>query len=161
MRVTMSKEHYNYLANHLVYIQRDKLSMIKGYSLDYDSYTGMLDYLNGYIKKLEHLLDNAIIATGDTPPPFMVIGSTAVISRNGVDTEYSVILPNGGHLSRQRQGVQVIEAGTKNADELLFKSMGENVSFESIGQNGQIVSIIYDPIFKKEKYTYDSEKYAV
>lgn len=161
MRVTMSKEHYNYLANHLVYIHREKLNMIKCYSLDYDSYTGMLDYLNGYFKKLEYLLDNAIITTGETLPPFIVIGSTAVISRNGVTTEYSVILPNGGHLSRQRIGAQVLNAGTPDADELLFKPVGESVIFDSIGQNGQIDSIIYDPIFQKEKYTYDSEKFAV
>ena len=161
MRVTMSKENYNYLANHLVYIHREKLNMIKGYSLDYDSYIGMLDYLNAYIKRLEHLLDNAIIATGDTLPPFMVIGSTAVISRNGVQTEYSVILPNGGHLSRQRIGAQVLQAGTPDADALLFKAAGESVCLESIGPDGQIDSIIYDPIFKKEKYTYDSEKFAV
>lgn len=161
MRVTMSKENYNYLANHVVYIHREKLNMIKGYSLDYDSYTGMLDYLNGYVKKLENLLDNAIIATGETSPPVMVIGSTAVINRNGLRTEYSVILPSGGHLSRQRIGAQVLTAGTPDADELLFKVAGESVTLGSIGQNGQIDSIIYDPIFQKETYTYDSEKFAV
>lgn len=135
--------------------------MIKCYSLDYDSYTGMLDYLNSYIKKLEYLLDNAIIATGETPPPFLVIGSTAVICRNGVETEYSVILPNGGHLSRQRVGAQVLKVGTADADELLFKPVGESANLESIGQSGQIDNIIYDPIFQIEKYTYDNEKYAV
>ena len=40
--------------------------MIKGYSLDYDSYMGMLSFLNGYIKMVEHLLDNAIFAAGET-----------------------------------------------------------------------------------------------
>lgn len=161
MRVTMSKEQYNYLANHMAYIQREKLNMIKGFSMDYDSYIGMLDFLNGYIKNMEDLLDNAIITTSETQPPFVVIGSTALITRNGVTSEYSVIMPSGGHLSRQRAGTQALIVGSSDANTLLFKVPGDKVTLDAIGQSGQIQSIIYDPIFLMEKYTYDSEKFAV
>ncbi len=152
MRVTMTKHIYDYLANHMMYIHHQKLNMIKGYSLDYDSYMGMLSFLNGYIKKLEQLIDNAIITAGEDCPPIMIIGSTAVIRRDGVETEYGIILPCGGHLSRQRPGAMVLTAGTPAADALLFKTVGEEVFLETFDQNGNIDRIIYDSIFDSEQY---------
>jgi len=161
MRLTMSKQIYNYLANHMMYIHHHKLNVIKGYSLDYDSYMGMLSYLNSYITNLESILDNAIISSGAVNPPIMIFGSTAVIKLNDAQMECGIILPNGGHLSRQRPGAQVFAAGTPDADTLLLKTAGEDVFLEAFGECGSIDSIIYDSIFEREQYIFENEKYAV
>jgi transcription elongation GreA/GreB family factor len=161
MRVTMSKQGYQYLANHMVYIQRQKLNVIKTYSLDYDSYTGMLVYLNDYINKLEHILDNAIISQQASDPPIMIFGSTAVIRWNDVQTECGIILPNGGHLTKRRPGAQIFAAGTPDAEALLFKTVGEDVCLDAFGGQGYIERIIYDSIFEREQYTPDTELFAV
>ena len=81
----------------------------------------------------------------------MIIGGTAVISRDGAETECGIILPNGGHLSRRRPGAMVLAAGKPEADSLLFKTVGEEVFLEAFGQNGHIERIIYDPIFESEQ----------
>jgi transcription elongation GreA/GreB family factor len=161
MRLTMTKQIHHYLANHMMYIHRHKLNIIKGYSIDYDSYTGMLSYMNNYINYLEHLLDNAIISSVDTEPPIMIFGSTAVINWNGVQTECGIILPNGGHLTRRRPGAQVFAAGTPDAEALLFKTVGESITLDAFGESGHIDRIIYDSIFEREQYALESEQYAV
>jgi hypothetical protein len=161
MRVTMSKQSYQYLANHMVYIHHQKLNVIKPYSYDYDSYTSMLKYMNDYIGKLEHILDNAIISQEVSGPPIMVFGSTAVIRWNDAQTECGIILPNGGYLTRRRPGAQIFAAGSPDAEALLFKTVGEDVCLEAFGGSGHIDRIIYDSIFEREQYAPETERFAV
>jgi transcription elongation GreA/GreB family factor len=161
MRVTMSKQIYQYLANHLVYLHHQKLKVIKSYSHDYDSYTSMLQYMNDYIGKLENILDNAIISQKACEPPIMVFGSTAVIRWNDVQTECGIIMPNGGHLTRRRPGAQIFAAGSPDAEALLFKTVGEEVTLQAFGGSGRIDRIIYDSIFEREQYAPETERFAV
>jgi len=157
----MSKQIYQYLANHMVYIHHNKLNVIKSYSRDYDTYTSMLSYMNNYIGKLEHILDNAIISQEANDPPIMIFGSTAVIRWNDVQTECGIILPNGGHLTRRRPGAQIFAACSPDAEALLFKTTGEEVYLESFGRSGHIDKIIYDSIFEREQYAPETERFAV
>jgi len=161
MRVTMSKQIYQYLANHLVYVHHQKLKVIKSYSYDYDAYTSMLGYMNNYIGQLEHILDNAIISQEANEPPIVIFGSTAVISWNDVQTECGIVLPNGGHLTCQRPGAQIFTAGSPDAEALLFKTVGEMVSLQAFGGSGRIERIIYDSVFEQEQYAPEIERFAV
>lgn len=146
-RITISKEYYNYLANHMMYVYHNKLKMIKGYSQDYNSYVERLEFLNGYIKTLEKMLDDAIMTTGEIQPPVVIIGSTAVTG----DTSYRIVLPGGGRLSSQRPDTKMLIAGTPEADALLYKQVGESVTADVLDTVEEIQSIIYDADFFYEE----------
>ena len=121
----------------------------------------MLGYMNGYIGKLEHILDNAIISQEASEPPIMIFGSTAVIRWNDVQTECGIIMPNGGHLTRRRPGAQIFLAGSPDAEALLFKTAEEKVALQTFGGSGHIDRIIYDSIFEREQYAPETERFAV
>ncbi len=72
----ISKDVFDHLLNHMLDIHRKKMGIVSAYTIDYDSYTGKLNFLNTYIKGIEAFLESAMAESEMTDLPFVILGST-------------------------------------------------------------------------------------
>lgn len=142
----MTKEIYNYLVMHILDMQKNKLSMISKYAMDYDKYTAALDLLNGYIKGIEHYLNNTSIMEGEHEAPFVIIGSTVVVREksSGKVHSFTIVPPSRSHSPNSDSKPVSCFCGFGSS--LLLKKEGHQVSVERPGgmAAGVIQGITYD-----------------
>lgn len=92
----ISKDVFDHLLDHMLDIHRKKLGIISAYTLDYDSYTGKLNFLNAYIKGIEAYLETALAESETTDLPFVILGSNVQLRcvENKKHVQTKIILPS-------------------------------------------------------------------
>ena len=123
----ISKDVFNHLLDHMLDIHRKKMGIVSAYTLDYDSYTGKLDFLNLYIKGIETYLESALAESEATDLPFVILGSNVqlrCISTNEcISTK--IILPSEQNGSGEQVNPHVCFSDWGHA--LLLKHAGERI----------------------------------
>jgi transcription elongation GreA/GreB family factor len=131
---------------HVIDMQKNKMSIVKRYSMDYDKYTAALDLLNGYIHDVEDYLDNASVTDGEQEAPFVIIGSAVDIleKASGRVQTFTIVPPGRNGLSKS--GSQVVSCFCSFGRALLLKKEGHEISIEETGGRaaGVIQRIRYD-----------------
>jgi transcription elongation GreA/GreB family factor len=146
MNRQITKEVFSFLAMHMKDIQSRKMKLVKQYSMDYDMYVKVLEFLNSYIKDIEVYLDNSVIVEGDSAPPFAVIGSIVSV-KDASKREHSYIITAAGTSSTYEasSGCQDVSCFSELGMRLLFKEVGQEVKLgKQSGTSGTISSIKYD-----------------
>jgi transcription elongation GreA/GreB family factor len=94
--MTITKEVFQYLINHIRELQDKKISIVNVFALDYDEFMTMLDLVNADIKRIENYLDNARIGTDQHALPFVIIGSVVHVieQKDGKVYKYRINLPD-------------------------------------------------------------------
>ena len=97
--MTITKEVFQYLINHIRELQDKKISIVNVFALDYDEFMTMLDLVNADIKRIENYLDNARIGTDQHALPFVIIGSVVHVIEQKDDKvyKYRINLPDKSH----------------------------------------------------------------
>lgn len=146
MNRQITKEVYSFLATHMKDIQYRKMTLVRQYSMDYDLYVKLLGFLNKYIKKLEHYLDNAVIVEGENKPPFAIIGGIVDVkdtSRQG--RSYIITAVGTSSTYQASSGCEAVSCFSELGMYLLFKETGQSIKFEKQGgPSGTISSIRYE-----------------
>jgi transcription elongation GreA/GreB family factor len=124
----VSKGVFDYLQDHMLDIHRKKMSIISAYTLDYDSYTAKLNFMNSYIKGIEAFLENTVADGDDTEIPFAILGSTVCL-RNEATRQRAyvkIVLPKD-QASQNAEGVKVYACFSDWGHALLLKAPGERI----------------------------------
>ena len=124
----ISKDVFNHILDHMLDIHRKKLGIVSAYTLDYDSYTDKLNFLNMYIKEIEAFLELARAESEATELPFVIMDSTVYLRR--MDTNESklmmIVLPSEQTASGERS-VEPHGCFSDWGHELLLKHVGERI----------------------------------
>ena len=124
----ISKDVFNHLLDHMLDIHRKKMGIVSAYTLDYDSYTGKLDFLNLYIKGIETYLESALAESEATDLPFVILGSNVHLRCIGTDEciHTKIVLPS----EQNSSGEQWVDPHVCFSDwghALLLKRAGEHI----------------------------------
>lgn len=146
MNRQITKEVYNFLALHMKDIQTRKMTMVRQYSMDYDKYVKLLSFLNRYIKNIEVYLDNAVVADGESAPPFVTIGSIVDVKDSSRRTRSFIITAVGTSSTYEASsGCEAVSCFSELGMQLLFKEPGQEIKLEKQGGSlGTISAIRYD-----------------
>jgi transcription elongation GreA/GreB family factor len=129
----ISKDVFDYLLDHMLDIHRKKMGIISAYSLDYDSYTSKLNFLNSYVREIEAFLETAMVQGEESDLPFVILGSVVYVSKHTSEhAKIKIVLP------KEQPGINEkdIEFHTCFSDighSMLLKRIGENVQ---VGHGG-------------------------
>jgi transcription elongation GreA/GreB family factor len=131
---------------HILDMQKNKISMISRYAMDYDKYTAALDLLNGYIHGVEHCLNNASIMEGEHDAPFVIIGSKVDVREKASGKVHSFTIVPPGRSESLNSDSKPVSCFCGFGSALLLKKAGHLVSIEQPGGRaaGFIQGIRYD-----------------
>ena len=124
----ISKDVFDHLLAHMLDIHRKKLGIVSAYTLDYDSYTCKLNFLNSYIKGIEAFLESALPQNETTDLPFVIMGSTVHLRRTNVNKCVSVkiVLPSE-QTAKKEDGNEPYVCFSDWGHALLLKHAGERI----------------------------------
>lgn len=135
--MTVSREIFDYLLDHMLDIHQRKINIVSPYSLDYDQYMSMLEFLNSYIRKIGDFLDVAVVDDDcKSALPFVVLGSLVYTEGMGLyerDT-YSIVLPEETQDMSHNSAIKVYTCLSPVSHALLFKKAGDKVALEEDGR---------------------------
>jgi|AGTN01.2.fsa_nt_gi hypothetical protein len=126
----ISKDVFEYLLDHMLDIHRKKIGIISGYSLDYDSYTNKLSFLNSYIKGIEAFLESALVEGDSRELPFVILGSIAYV-RNNHNNERAKIKIT---LPKEQPGIDEKDVDTFTC----FSDVGYAILLKHTGEHVQV-----------------------
>ena len=132
--MVITKQAFDYLLSHLLDINKRKLNIISPYSIDYDKYTSMLNFLNAYIKRIGDFLDQAVVDNNGCDSPFVTIGSLIHTEGQGTydRSVYKVVLPQ--EVDDESNNVKLYCCTTPQSNALLFSRTGDTAALKEDGR---------------------------
>ncbi len=137
MNRKVTKPVFDYLYHHLADIHSRKMKIISSFSIDFDEYMRMLDYLKLYIQQFERFLGDVDVDEGKCVLPFVIYN--CIISLKSTESSdvwrCCVTLPKEESESMWvMPNVTLLECNTPAAFQLMLKRRGEKVDIERSGQ---------------------------
>ncbi|MGI5849343.1 MAG: hypothetical protein ACOX8Q_04675 [Christensenellales bacterium] len=149
MAKQITKEIYNFLVLHILEMRNQKINIANQYSIDYEKYIEVLEFLNSYIISIEEFLDKAKIVTGDHIPPFVIIGSIVDVADTISKTSRSLmIMAPGSHTvyDETKDGCEMVSCFSDIGRSMLLQEEGHSLTIKKPGGSiyRKIQRITYD-----------------
>lgn len=142
MGSVISKDVFDYLLDHMLDIHHKKIGIISTYSLDYDSYTSKLSFINSYVRGIEAFLETARVESEENDLPFVVLGSIVYVSKNNNErTKIKIVLPKEQPAIDEKD-IEIYSCFSDIGSSMLLKRIGENVQIGHSGSRYLIEKII-------------------
>ncbi len=136
MNQKVSKPVFDYLYHHLADIHNRKMKIINSFSIDFDEYMKMLDYIKSYINQFERFLSDVNVMDGKDALPFVIYNCVVSLKTDsGESWQCCVTLPKEDcEEAWNIPGVLMLSCNSSADFELMLKRCGEKVDIERSGR---------------------------